>query len=77
MQYAQAVCNIERVYRVRRETMPAALLYIYCFKVNSEGEQVEIREEEGTIVQDYYLVSSSWNGDSLQVKLIKLRLPYS
>jgi hypothetical protein len=36
-----------------------------------------MREEEGAMVQDYYLISASWKRDSLQVKLIKLGLPYS
>ena len=67
VQYSQAVWNMEQVYRIKSETMPAALLFIHSFKINSEGAQVDVLEMpksylevEGTMVQDYYLISSSW-----------------
>ena len=68
---------MERVYQVKNEAMPAALLFIYSFKVNSEGKQVDVAEKEGSMEQDYYLISSSWKRNCLQVELHKLRLPYS
>jgi hypothetical protein len=77
VQHPQAVWNMERVYKVKSETMPSSLLFIHSFKVNSKGEQVDVAEAEGTMVQDYYLISASWKRDILEIELLKLRLPYS